>query len=124
MTYNRNLYGVLPWYRMYRWQYHLDKAAHCGAGAFILALLGAPLWWALGAMLVAYWLVPHAVYLIRQQYAPDPPDWLADLVCCAFLAPFIGWHLYGYAVGVPSLLTWTLLYFVTYPYADEVTVTE
>lgn len=101
--------------------YHASKATDCAAISYALHCLGLGPWWAFLGALVAYLVVPHVVYLVQRKYPPNPTDWLADLVCCSAIVPFIGWQQYGYRSGLLLLVGFASCYYATYPFADEQT---
>jgi hypothetical protein len=101
---------VIPWIKMPRWQYRLNKGAHTALITITLIALGVGNWhalaWAIGCLLAdSEDVLPRSAgssggrrhrsasarlrSVFNVPYQPDPADWVVDLICCAIIAPVL-----------------------------------
>lgn len=138
MADDRSLTRVLTWYKMTRWEYHLNKAAHTALITILFLAIGQPIWRAFDIAVTLYFSMPKLYYTIswwvwrpaaskrlrqlrnvfRIPYSPNPSDWLADLICCAAIAPFLVYHERGLPLAMIAFGIWLMGYVLWYPEAN------
>lgn len=109
----RSLTTVLPWERMTRWRYHLEKASHSAlAGLALFALTPFDLVQATVGGAALYLIIGKLT--VGRSHHPTPwlelLDWLADLIIGLAGATLAVWSAYGFQAGLIVVGVWTLLY--------------
>jgi hypothetical protein len=116
-----SLTTVLPWERMTRWRYHVEKGAHSAfIGLVLYAVLPFDLLQAMVGGAVLYLVIGKLT--VGRSHHPAPwlelLDWISDLIIGLAGAALAIWQLHGVVLGVVAVVVWLLLYaLVTYRWA-------